>query len=103
MSMLRSLRERKGLTVSQLAAKASISSRVILDYEEGRQAIPLPHAKLLAKALWVGIEELMPPAGATVPPSAGIQPGPSAAHRPTLTPTPGLSSAPPPHSQMVPP
>lgn len=63
MSMLRSIREKKGLTVSQLAARASISSRVIGDYEEGRQSIPLPHAKLLAKALWVPIEDLMPPAG----------------------------------------
>jgi transcriptional regulator with XRE-family HTH domain len=67
MSNLRSVRERKGLTVSQLAAKASIPSRVIADYEDGRQSITLAHAKLLAKALWVGIEDLMPPAGSTPP------------------------------------
>ena len=68
--MLRNLRERKGLTVSQLAAKASISSRVILDYEDG-QSIPLAHAKLLAKALYVSIEELMPPAGSAPPQPVG--------------------------------
>ena len=46
MNMLRSIRERKGLTVGQLAARASIPSRVLTEYEEGRQPIPLPHAKL---------------------------------------------------------
>ena len=35
MSMLRNIRERKGLSVSQLAAKASIPSRLIADYEDG--------------------------------------------------------------------
>ncbi|HEX8230203.1 MAG TPA: helix-turn-helix transcriptional regulator [Chloroflexia bacterium] len=70
MTMLRSIREKKGLTVSQLAARASIPSRVITDYEEGRLAMPLNHARLIAKALWVPIEDLMPPAGTVVPPSS---------------------------------
>lgn len=69
MNMLRSIREKKGLTISQLAARASISARVIGDYEEGRQPIPLSHAKLLAKALWVPIEDLMPLAGSVPPPT----------------------------------
>ncbi|HYP39856.1 MAG TPA: helix-turn-helix transcriptional regulator [Chloroflexia bacterium] len=69
MNMLRSIREKKGLTLSQLAARASVPARVLAEYEEGTQPIPLPHAKLLAKALWVGIEELLPPAG-SVPPAA---------------------------------
>jgi transcriptional regulator with XRE-family HTH domain len=91
MSMLRNLRERKGLTVSQLAAKSSISSRVILDYEEGRQSISLAHAKLLARALWVGIEDLMPPTGATPPQavaaaSASPRPTPVSAAPPALRP-----------------
>src|SRR5437870_2839279 len=68
MNMLRSIRERKGLTVGQLAARASIPSRVLTEYEEGRQPIPLPHAKLLAKALWVQMEDLLPAAG-TAPPT----------------------------------
>ncbi|MBF6613688.1 MAG: helix-turn-helix transcriptional regulator [Chloroflexi bacterium] len=67
MNMLRSIREKKGLTVSQLAARASIPARVLSEYEDGLQPIPLPHAKLIAKALWVPIEDLMPPAG-SVPP-----------------------------------
>jgi sRNA-binding regulator protein Hfq/DNA-binding XRE family transcriptional regulator len=96
MSMLRSLRERKGLTVSQLAAKASIPSRVIIEYEEGRQTITLAHAKLLAKALWVGIEELMPPAG-SVPPQPSA-PTPSYAGTPAPQPRPQpVATQPAPH------
>ena len=75
MSMLRNIRERKGLSVSQLAAKASIPSRLIADYEDGRQVITLAHAKLLAKALWVGIEDLMPPPGSAPPPTSPAQGG----------------------------
>lgn len=77
MSTLRSLREKKGLTISQLAGKASIPSRVIADYEEGRMTITLAHARVLAKALWVGIEDLMPPAG-SIPPTASQPAVPSA-------------------------
>lgn len=83
MNMLRSIREKKGLTVGQLAARASIPSRVLTEYEEGRQPIPLPHAKLIAKALWVQIEDLMPPGiGAAPPPAASVPPQP----RPVPTP-----------------
>src|SRR5688500_18467729 len=73
MSMLRTIREKKGFTLGQLAGRAGISARVLADYEEGRQALNLAHAKLLAKALWVGIEELIPPPGAVV-----AQPTPAA-------------------------
>ncbi|MDQ5823638.1 MAG: helix-turn-helix domain-containing protein [Chloroflexota bacterium] len=76
MTMLRSIREKKGLTVSQLAARASIPSRVIADYEEGRLAMPLNHARLIAKALWVPIEDLMPPAGTVIPPSSPVPAAP---------------------------
>src|ERR1044071_3139872 len=78
MSMLRSIREKKGLTVGQLAARASISTRTLTEYEEGRQPIPLSHAKVLAKALWVQIEDLIPPAGSTAAATAS-RPAPSIA------------------------
>ena len=97
MSTLRSLRERKGLTVSQLAGKASIPSRVITDYEEGRLTITLAHAKVLAKALWVGIEDLMPPAGA-IPP-APVQSTPAQTAPPAPRPAP---SQPAPHGAQPP-
>ena len=64
MSALRAIREKKGFSLSQLASRAGIPARVLGEYEEGAQTIPLAHARLLAKALWVQIEELMPPAGA---------------------------------------
>src|SRR5437868_15545073 len=84
MNMLRSIRERKGLTVGQLAARASIPSRVLTEYEEGRQPIPLPHAKLLAKALWVQMEELLPAAGSMPqpPPNPSPVPPPAGAYAP---------------------
>ncbi len=103
MSTLRSIREKKGFTVSQLAARASIPTRMIADYEEGRQVMPLNHARLIAKALWVPIEELMPPAdsvqseqpastpSATYQPAAPVQTTPPAgtsapqAYTPVLT------------------
>ncbi len=97
MSMLRNLRERKGLTVSQLAAKASISSRVILDYEDG-QSIPLAHAKLLAKALYVSIEELMPPAGSAPPQPVGAS---SQAPRPAAVQSTAPQPVPAPRPQMT--
>ncbi|MDQ6693686.1 MAG: helix-turn-helix transcriptional regulator [Chloroflexota bacterium] len=77
MNMLRQIRERKGLTVSQLAARASISTRVISEYEEGTHPLPLAHAKLLAKALWVGIEDLMPPASAVLAGQAQVAQAPT--------------------------
>src|SRR5439155_25961748 len=92
MNMLRSIRERKGLTVGQLAARASIPSRVLAEYEEGRQPIPLPHAKLLAKALWVRIEDLMPPSSSLSAPTSS-QPQTAPAARPEATPRPGYQGA----------
>ncbi|HUP27825.1 MAG TPA: helix-turn-helix domain-containing protein [Chloroflexia bacterium] len=78
MSTLRNIREKKGFSLPQLAARAGISARTLTDYEEGRQSIALPHAKLLAKALWVGIEELIPPAGSAPPQTPGHNPAQSA-------------------------
>jgi transcriptional regulator with XRE-family HTH domain len=108
MSTLRNLRERKGLTVSQLAAKASIPSRVITEYEEGHLAMTLAHAKILAKALWVGIEDIMPRAGATVVPSSlsqtpGYSPSQPPAPRPGPPPSVAQAQAPlPAPSRIVP-
>src|SRR3954451_14702134 len=82
MNMLRSIREKKGLTLGQLAARASISTKILGEYEEGRQPIPLNHAKLIAKALWVPIEDLMPPGAGSPPPSQGQPSAASSAPRP---------------------
>ncbi|PZS03454.1 MAG: hypothetical protein DLM69_02995 [Candidatus Chloroheliales bacterium] len=91
MNKLRSIREKKGLTLGQLSARAGIPSRLINDYEIGQQLIPLPHAKLLAKALWVKVEDILPPAS----PLAGIATPPPASPRPT-SPPPDQQAPPPP-------
>ncbi|HKP52575.1 MAG TPA: helix-turn-helix domain-containing protein [Chloroflexia bacterium] len=85
MSALRNIREKKGFNISQLASRSGISGKTLLEYEEGRQIIPLAHAKLLAKALWVQIEDLMPPPGsvAVSTPASTATPAP-----PTVRPTP---------------
>ncbi len=72
MNKLKVIRQKKGLTTGQLAARASIPTRLISDYEEGHQAIPLPHARLLAKALWVKVEDIIPPNQPPVPPPSGL-------------------------------
>ena len=64
---MRNIREKKGFNISQLASRSGISGKTLLEYEEGRQTLPLAHAKLLAKALWVQIEELMPPPNSVAP------------------------------------
>src|SRR3954453_5341874 len=88
MKMQRSKRERKPPPVGQLAARASIPSRVLTEYEEGRQPIPLPHAKLLAKALWVQIEDLLPAAGSTPRPAPNPAPTPPPPTPPPRAPRP---------------
>lgn len=90
MSALRNIRERKGFNISQLASRSGIPGKTLLEYEEGRQVIPIPHAKLLAKALWVQIEDLMPPPGSVVP-SPPVAPVAPAARAPQPT-APTLSS-----------
>lgn len=76
MTMLRSIREKKGLSLPQLAARASIPARIIADYEDGRLAMPLNHARLIAKALWVPIEDLMPPGSMPTPAPSTPSPQP---------------------------
>ncbi len=83
MSSLRNIRERKGFNISQLASRSGIASKTLLEYEEGRVVLPLAHARLLAKALWVEVDELMPVPG-SVPPSP---PAPSPASQQDIRPS----------------
>src|SRR5687767_10479916 len=93
MSALRAIREKKGFTLSQLASRAGISAQDLTEYEEGRQTVPLPHARLLAKALWVQIEDLMPPAGAALAANAS-QAAPPTNVAPPAPSTPRVESTP---------
>ncbi len=103
MNKLRSIREKKGLSLSQLSARASIPARILGEYEEGRQAIPIPHARILAKALWVKVEDLFPPAqpiaGLATPPPPTPHPTPpnlvaASDAQPSVAPRPGWGSPP---------
>jgi len=58
MNSLKIIRERKKLSLSQLAAKASIPIHLLVEYDEGRKPIPQSHLRMLAKALWVTAEEI---------------------------------------------
>jgi transcriptional regulator with XRE-family HTH domain/sRNA-binding regulator protein Hfq len=78
MSALRNIRERKGFNIPQLASRSGIPGKTLLEYEEGRQSIPLTHAKLLAKALWVQIEDLMPPPSSIMPSTPAVPAQPAA-------------------------
>jgi transcriptional regulator with XRE-family HTH domain len=60
MENLRDIRKRKGMTVGQLSGRTGIPVRLLQDYEEGQTAIPPAHLMRLAKALFVGIDEIRP-------------------------------------------
>jgi transcriptional regulator with XRE-family HTH domain/sRNA-binding regulator protein Hfq len=92
MSALRNIRERKGFNIPQLASRSGIPGKTLLDYEEGRQSIPLNHAKLLAKALWVQIEDLMPPPSSIMPSPPPLPAQPIARAPQPATPTVGSTS-----------
>ena len=89
MNKLKVIRQKKGLTTGQLAARASIPTRLISDYEEGHQAIPLPHARLLAKALWVKVEDIIPPNQPPVPPPSSLAVAPGSPPPPAVLPSQG--------------
>lgn len=60
---LRSLREARGLSVSDLAARAGLSRRYLTEAEAGRANVSLLRLLDLARALEVPIQDLVCPAG----------------------------------------
>ncbi len=60
MENLRDIRKRKGMTVGQLSGRTGIPVRVLQDYEDGKATISPGHLARLAKALFVGIDEIRP-------------------------------------------
>lgn len=64
------IRKRKGLSVSQLAAKSGLSAQLITDYEAGKP-IPASDRFKLAKALYVFDKDIKP---ISTPPPAPIKP-----------------------------
>src|SRR5439155_26743233 len=57
---VRWLRDRRDLTQEELAAAANISRASITQFENGQQRLPLETLYLVASALGVGIDQLLP-------------------------------------------
>lgn len=69
MTKLKSIREKSGLSQSQLAQKADISTRTLQDYEQGKRNINMASAMTvikLASALNVQPIELMEEIGGKI-------------------------------------
>lgn len=85
------IRKRKGLSVSQLAAKSGLSAQLIADYETGKP-IPASDRFKLAKALYVFDKDIKPIS--TPPPVAAPSPSkPPAAKEPEPPPPPPIEVA----------
>jgi sRNA-binding regulator protein Hfq len=77
---LRPIRERKGMTLAQLAGKTSISIRTLQLYEAGERAISSDDLRKLSRVLFASTAEILEP---TVPPPA---PEPPPAPPPVVAP-----------------
>lgn len=78
MENLRDIRKRKGMTIGQLSSKTGISSRLLEQYENGKQTIPEAHLTKLARALFVEPGTIRPlsawPKKREAPPPAPLPP-----------------------------
>lgn len=89
---LRPVREKKGMTVAQLAGKTSISIRTLQAYEAGDRSIAADDLRKLSRVLYVSTAELLAPW--TPPPEPGVSeplPRPAAAEPAAPPPTPPSS------------
>jgi len=109
------LRQRKGMTIQQLAAKSGISAALLQEYEAGKRPIRSADLPRLARALFVeewdikDLSEPPPPRPAAAPPKpapaaereqererpAPPPPRPAPAPAATATPPPAVAAAPP--------
>lgn len=96
MDELRVIRERKGLTLSQLAARASIPGRLLVEYEEGQRVITQQHLRALARVLYVNPEDIKPRSTPQPPSAEPAHPSPNNVTQPQV-------HRPPVPSQNVPP
>lgn len=94
---LRPIRERKGLTVAQLAGKTSISIRTLQSYEAGERAIAPDDLRKLSRVLYVSPSEILQPS-APPPPPPPRPAEPRAPEEPTPAPPAARTEAPPPPS-----
>lgn len=67
---LRPIREKKGLTIAQLAGKTSISIRTLQSYEAGERAISPDDLRKLSRVLYASPAEILQPSPPPPPPPA---------------------------------
>ncbi len=72
---LRPIREKKGLTVAQLAGKTSISIRTLQAYEAGERSIPPDDLRKLSRVLYASPADILQPS-TPPPPSRPVEPAP---------------------------
>src|SRR5712692_4881418 len=102
---LRPIRERKGLTIAQLAGKTSLSIRTLQSYEAGERAIAPDDLRKLSRVLLATPAEILqpsaPPPPPVAPPPPPPQPVPAAAPAaPRVEPS-AATVAPPPSSTLA--
>ncbi|HEC34412.1 MAG TPA: helix-turn-helix domain-containing protein [Chloroflexi bacterium] len=88
------IRKRKGMSVSQLAARSGIAGDVIREYESGGRAIPSGDLRRLARALYVGEWDINP--RSSPPPRREERPAPVVEKAPPRKPKPKKKRRPPP-------
>jgi transcriptional regulator with XRE-family HTH domain/sRNA-binding regulator protein Hfq len=91
---LRPIREKKGLTLAQLAGKTSISIRTLQSYEAGERTIAAEDLKKLSRVLFAASSEILQPSEPPPPEPVVTRPAPPVAPpspRPSYTPPPSPS------------
>lgn len=78
---LRPIRERKGMTLAQLAGKTSISIRTLQIYEAGERTISADDLRKLSRVLYASPAELLQPSEAPPPPPPPVETEPSASSK----------------------
>jgi len=77
---LRPVREKKGMTIAQVAGKTSISIRTLQSYESGERAISADDLRKLSRVLYASTTELLqptvPPPPPPAPPPRPVEPAP---------------------------
>jgi len=96
---LRKVRNRKGMSVNQLASKSGISIATLIQYEKGKQRISPVDLRRLAKALYVNEWDINP--RSTPPPSPPSRP--PREERPAGAPQPSRPQKKPPQERKPPP
>ncbi len=83
---LRPIREKKGLTVAQLAGKTSISIRTLQAYEAGERSIPPDDLRKLSRVLYVSPADILQPSAPPPPPAPRpVEPAPARPSSSTAT------------------